>query len=337
MSPPDLQILGHGLAGAVLAERAVQMGLTVRVWDDGGPAASRVAAGLFTPLTGQHLATGWALDRALPHVNSLYSELDDLLGINCYFPLPTCRIFQSAEQRDECGVTGNHDYASEMDVSGLPLHAPWGAVRVSGGGWVNVGRLLDALLARRRARGEWAAPDGRARITVWAEGGRASVNPLWRDVGWCNAHGDVLTLHIPGLPEDQIYSFGKFLLPLGHARFRCGATYVRDVDSHAPSDAGRDALVSDVGDVLTLPFEIEAHHAGIRPVTVSRMPIAGPHPEQNSQWIFNGFGSKGVLYVPWMADCLLQGLMNEVPLPKEVWAPRRIQRQRDRDATARLR
>ncbi len=280
------------------------------------------------------MARAWALDQALPQVNALYPELEALLGVACYFPLPTCRLFRSAEQRDAWNERPADELVAELDISALPFEAPWGGVSVTGGGWLDLPLMLDALKARRQSMGEWGAPDGGADITVWAEGGRAAVNPLWSDIGWRNVHGDVLTLKIPTLPEDRIYSFGKFLLPLGHSRFRCGATYVRDLHSSAPTEAGRDELVSEVDELLTVPFDIEAHAAGVRPVTVSRQPIAGPHPDDASQWILNGFGSKGVLYVPWVVDGLLRHITSAAAMPGEVWAPRRIQRQRDRQAGA---
>ena len=335
MSSLDLQIMGHGLAGAILAEAAVQAGLRVRVWDDGGPSSSRVAAGLFTPLTGKRLNPCWALDEALPHVSQFYPHLEALLGQSLYHPMPICRIFRSDSQQQECLQKAAHTRAEEMDLSGLPLKAAWGGLKLTGGGWVNLPVMLDALRERRQSRGEWGHAESDAKLTVWAEGARAAKNPLWQDVGWRNAHGDVLTLHIPGLAQDQIYNFGTFLVPIGQEQFRCGATYTWDHDCPAPRDRGRQELEAELHQVLQIPFSVLSHHAGIRPVAIARVPIVGPHPERERDWIFNGFGSKGVLYAPWMAQQLLQHINEGHVLPPETWAPRRIQRQRDRMATAR--
>ena len=337
MPAPDLHIIGQGLAGAILAETAVQQGLRVRVWDDGGPACSQIAAGLFTPLTGDKLVPSWSLDEALPEVFSFYPAIEKQHDTSFFHPLSICRLFTSAKQREGWDQKTTHAAAREQDVSALPFEAPWGGITLDGGGWVDLSALLKLLHERRRSRGEWAEPDHRAGTTVWAEGARAQQNPLWNDVGWRNAHGDVLTVKIPDLDQSQIYNFGTFLVPLGDQAFRCGATYAWDQDSPAPRDQGRQELELKLKAVLRLPYEVLAHAAGLRPVAHARVPIAGPHPEHKQDWIFNGFGSKGVLYAPWMARRMIRCLMDAEPLPPETWAPRRIQRQRDRMATEQLR
>jgi glycine/D-amino acid oxidase-like deaminating enzyme len=333
MTNPSLSIIGHGLAGAILAETASRRGFSVRVCDDGGPASSRVAAGLYTPLTGQRLIPSWRLEDALPVVNSFYPDLEKRLGASFFHPLPTCRIFQSAKQRNEWQTRGDSAFTREMKVAHLPFDAPFAGLRIDGGGWVDLPVMLDALKARRIQQDEWDKHP-KADIILHATGAKAAEHPLWQDVGWRNAHGDVLTVRIPDLPSDHIYSFGKFLLPLGGDLFRCGATYTWNEKSPAPRTSGRKELEEHLSDILQIPFEVVDHQAGIRPVALARVPVAGPHPEQPNQWIFNGFGSKGVLYAPWMAERLLDFITHNNPLPKETIAKRRIQRQRDRAATA---
>jgi len=330
-----LQIVGHGLAGAVLAETASAAGFDVRVRDDGGPAGSRVAAGLFTPLTGKKLTPSWRLEDALPHLETFYPALERRLDASFFHPLPHLRIFRTRTQREEWDRREAVPYAEPADLADCPFHAPHGGLRMRHTGWVDLPVMLDALQTRRQIRNEWGSWDDEDVLTVWAEGVRAQANPLWRDVGWRVAHGDILTLHIPDLPEDRIFNFGRFLLPIGNHRFRCGATYTWNRDTPAPRKEGRRELEADLRDMLRLPFEVVDHQAGLRPVALARVPVAGPHPEHPQHWIFNGLASKGVLYAPWMAERLIEALRGERELPKETRAARRIQRQRDRDATAR--
>lgn len=325
----NLQIIGHGIAGALLAEIAGQNGIRVSVRTDGSPSSSRVAAGLFTPVTGQRLGLSWRASDALPEAHRFYPDLERRLGIKFFHPLPTLRVFTCAKQRREWEEKPKADCVHPADPNARPLRAPWGAVRIDGGGWVNLPALLDGLEQRRKSRNEWGQipnPD----ITVQAIGHQAARDPLWKDLGWRNAHGDVLTVKIPGCPTDFIYSFDKFLLPLGQDRFRLGATYHWDLDDPTPRPDGRAELEAGLKNVLTLPFEVLDHQAGIRPVAVARVPVIGSHPEAPEQWIFNGFGSKGVLYTPWLAQRLVAHWQTQRPLPKETQSLRRIQRQRDR-------
>jgi len=330
---PSIQIIGHGLAGAILAETFSAAGLKVRVWDDGGPASSRVAAGLYTPLTGRRLIRSWELESALPVVDTFYPELENKLGLGFYHPLPSVRIFGSEDERAEWERRKDHEYTRELDVSGYPFKSPWGGCEIRKGGWVNLSVMLDGLKRRRESAGEWGEPDGSAEFTIWAEGSKASENPLWAEVGWRNAHGDILTVSIPGLEQNRIFHPGNYLLPLGKQLFRCGATYAWNQASAAPREQGRMELEAELTNVLKIPFEVVDHQAGIRPVALARVPVAGPHPEKTDQWIFNGFGSKGVLMAPYMAERMLSLLQTGEELPKETRAVRRITRQRDRMKT----
>lgn len=330
MPPPlDLMILGHGIAGALLAEVSASAGFRVRVWDDGGASSSRVAAGLFTPITGKRLAEGWGTAPGLNCLRRFYPRLEACLGVSFFHPLPTLRVFQSASQRDEWEAKPTSGLLGPLVQVPPPLRGTFGCGRIDGGGWVDLPVLLDALEARRKARGEWGEPLPAMR-TVWCTGHRAADHELWACAGWRNAHGDVLTVRAPGFPESHVTSFGRFLLPTGKACFRLGATYNWATRTPVPRQEGRRELEADLQQLTSLPFEVLEHQAGIRPVALARVPIIGPHPEEKDQWIFNGFGSKGVLHAPWLAESLVAHWLGGNPLPKETWAPRRIQRQRDR-------
>ncbi|MDA3873202.1 MAG: FAD-dependent oxidoreductase [Kiritimatiellae bacterium] len=332
-----LHIIGHGLAGAILSETASAAGYAVRVSDDGGPSSSRVAAGLYTPLTGKRLAPSWSLEPALSVLNRFYPALEQTLGVRFFHPLPTTRILVSPEEQSDWQKRQPEQAATLATPSGFEkeirafFNLQFGAFDIPGSGWVDLPTMLDALRSRREQRGEWGPPNTPPELTLWAEGARAAHNPLWRDLGWRNAHGDILTLRIPDLPPERIYNFGRFLLPIGDGLFRCGATYTWDIDSPAPRSEGRSLLESELRSLLKVPFQVVGHQAGIRPVAIARVPVAGPHPEAPGQWILNGFGSKGVLYAPWMAERLIGLLLNNDPLPKECQATRRMQRQRDRN------
>ena len=336
MTLRHVHIVGHGLAGAILAETASRAGMTVSVDDDGGSSSSRVAAGLYTPLTGRRMIPSWRLEDALPVLRRVYPRLEADLGISCHHPLSTLRLLRDSSQRKEALAKRDSPHIGPLlpDTS-LPLRAPHGAFVMSGGGWVDLPPLLEALRGRRIARGEWGPPVTPPDLTVWAQGARAAQDPLWAEVGWRPAHGDILTLRIPGLPQNRIYNFGRFLLPLGGDRFRCGATYDWSETRPVPRPRGRAELEADLTEWLELPYEILDHRAGIRPVALARVPVVGPHPDRPDQWIFNGFASKGVLYAPWMAETLVNHWKTGTPLPRDVLATRRIHRQRAREATRR--
>jgi len=332
MNSRPLHVIGHGIAGAILAETASQKGLTVRVSDDGGPSSSRVAAGLFTPLTGRRLIPSWGLDEAYPVLKRFYLQLESILGVSFFHEQNTCRILRTPEQRKEA-ETRPSEWASEWTGPLPPFHAPCGLLEIRGGGWVDLPRMLDALKERRMQRGEWNSAPRADEVTIWCQGASASRDPRWQDVGWRIAHGDVLTVRIPDLDPSVIYNFDKFLLPIGNGLFRLGATYDWHTPDPVPRAQGREELEQEVSTLLNLPYEVVDHQAGLRPVALARVPVAGPHPDDPDHWIFNGFASKGVLLAPWMAENTVEALRSGSGIPKETLASRRIQRQRDREQT----
>ena len=58
------------------------------------------------------------------------------------------------------------------------------------------------------------------------------------------------------------------------------------------------------------PVKLVRHEAGVRPCTKDTMPYIGLHPQYPRLGIFNGFGSKGSLMIPYYAkqfSAILQG------------------------------
>jgi len=60
------------------------------------------------------------------------------------------------------------------------------------------------------------------------------------------------------------------------------------------------------------------HTAGVRPTVKDRRPLIGTHPKHQQLSVFNGLGTKGVMLVPYLAQKLVNCLLNNEPLPEEV-------------------
>lgn len=56
--------------------------------------------------------------------------------------------------------------------------------------------------------------------------------------------------------------------------------------------------------------------AGIRPTTLDKQPFIGHHPKHPELIIFNGFGAKGSLQIPWYCQCLANNLMYNQAIPE---------------------
>ncbi len=85
----DYLIVGQGLAGSVLGYTLQQSGLSICVADSLGlPSSSRVAAGIFNPVTGKHPVKTWQADALFPFLYTFYRQMEAELGEK-FFPSQT--------------------------------------------------------------------------------------------------------------------------------------------------------------------------------------------------------------------------------------------------------
>ena len=71
--------------------------------------------------------------------------------------------------------------------------------------------------------------------------------------------------------------------------------------------------------MVRLPVEkIISHKTGIRPATRDRKPFLGKHPTEESVYIFNGFGAKGVSLIPYFSELMVEHLLNGNAIDSEV-------------------
>ena len=64
----------------------------------------------------------------------------------------------------------------------------------------------------------------------------------------------------------------------------------------------------------TFKLTITGHSAGVRPATTDRHPFIGSDSKHPAVMIFNGFGAKGALLIPWYAKQFASHLVNGEPL-----------------------
>src|SRR5580704_16086454 len=98
----DFIVVGQGLAGTTLAWQLHRRGFRVMVVDrESGNSASRVAAGLITPVTGKRLAKSWRLDEVFPAAVAFYHWVEAQTGHKYFKQRPSLRLFQDEAEREE--------------------------------------------------------------------------------------------------------------------------------------------------------------------------------------------------------------------------------------------
>ena len=302
------------------------------VADPGAPGgASRAAAGLVNPVTGQRLTRAGDLETLLPATHRRLAAIGELLGEPVHTATPILRYLHGDRpQKAWPRRCGDPAYAPYLKAGPEPE-----SVWIHGGALVDMAALLGGVRAWLRERGALVAEGvdpreiGEAASglrwkghtfgqAVFCQGAGLEGNPWFGSLPLAPVKGQVLEGRAPGLPPHPIHR-AKTLVPLGGDRFRLGATYDRDGLPGEATAEGRQTLEGALPGLLRRPEQalITGHLTGMRPTTPDGLPLLGRSPMQARVVVFNGLGSKGLLLGPHYAECLARTLAEGEPVPPE--------------------
>ena len=325
-------IIGQGLAGSCLALELRKRGKRILVFDRVDPhSASRVAAGMYNPITSKVRSLTWNAGVLFPLLEKFYAEAERLTGSNFFQPLPMYRPFPSQTDQQGWGQVEN-DYLEtvyEQSEYGSFVRDPFGGLRLKHAGFVDTNEFIRAvkkILEADRCLIEDNFPEqvndrfiesckNLADRVVFCEGVRVTENPLFRWLPISHLKGEVLDVQTE-LPKDILFNRSVYLVPSGSG-FRAGSTYER-TSAPGNSNGGVNDIESRLRNLLVNPFRITGQSWGFRPAVRDRRPVLGEHPDQKGIFVFNGLGTKGVSLAPWSAASLANWMEGSASLPDEV-------------------
>ncbi len=337
----DYLIIGQGLAGSLLARELIQQGCKVIVIDNGQENASQVAAGLINPITGMRFVKSADVDTLMSTARHCYSQLAGFFQQEFYIEKPMLRIFRSDSELKNAGKRHNNReyqaYLGDMQFPGKAINhlaTPFGFLEQKQSGYLLTRPLLSCLKAFFIAKNSYRQADFDYRDiqlqpslhwqdispkqVIFCEGYQATQNPWFCWLPFQPVKGEILTLqHQTELP-DKILNYGNWLIPLNDHRIRIGATFDRENLNIHTTEQGKNDLLNALKQIspnLT-PITLVNHQANVRPCTQDRQPFIGHHPEHDNIAIFNGFGAKGSLQIPWHSRHFADALLNGTPLSK---------------------
>ena len=337
-------IVGAGLSGILMAWELEKRGVEYEVWDSeakSGPEsnrASRVAAGMFNPVSFKRLVEVWNAREHMDVMRTTYQSIENFLDLHgkLFHNAPIMRVFPNKQYRDLWAkrLVDSHpvaeflsdiSYESPKDVT-----TPHGYGVVPEAGWVDLPLLLDSFCSNLKRRNRFYK-----RSWDFSEPIPSQFSHLidCRGVGAARDfasiglkiacdHGEVLTIKSPINTNGMCVNRVKWLLPRGDSSFRLGATYKWNVIKSEPTDEGKSELLQALRPIIAPDkfngFEITNHLSGLRPASTDRRPYAGPLQDQKNSFILNGLGTRGVLVGPTTASHLANFIFEQIYLPKEV-------------------
>lgn len=343
----DFLIVGQGIVGTIMSHYLLKAGFSVHIVDHSRDwSASKVAAGLFNPITYRRFVKSWKADLFYPEAEKYYRENGDLIDEKILFHVPFVKIFNDIrEQNDWMASTGDKriiDYVSEDLYTGDfdgKVKMPFGGGVVDKAGYVKIKQFLKlnrelffekGLLSESKELVNVQGNDGAsvsvkvgekdivAKRVIFCEGAKSVENPYFNWLPFQPVKGEVLTIKSPELNIDVALNKGFFVLPIGNDLYHVGSTFNWRNPDEVITEEAKEEILGKFREITSVDFEVINHVAGVRPAIRDRHPVIGCHPEKENMLIFNGTGSKGVMMVPWVAKHYVEYLKGEVELDKEL-------------------
>lgn len=341
MDHVDLLIVGQGIAGTVLAWESLRRGLRVRIVDDAQTSsASKVAAGLVTPISGQRLTVLPHFDEFWKEAVATYRFIEHETGTQLWNEQSALRVWRSEKEFSKYHPALSarlQTYVHKIfPPSSFPsIYDPWGSFEMAPAARLN----MQELLVRSRAR--WlddgylqqdaVDPNELCVRSTHVEVPRLQVRAahavfctgIWHR-GYPGAlgavrlrpnQGDILSIRTSKGPAQTVHC-GIWVSPDGPDAYLLGATYRWEPEfSNSPRAVDREFLMEAVGKLIAEPVEVLEHRSAFRPASLDQRPIMGCFDEERRIGVLNGLGSRGTLQAPRCAKLLLDLLLHATPVP----------------------
>jgi len=332
----DYLIIGQGLAGSLLAWELIQRQQKVIVIDNNQVNASSVAAGLINPVTGMRFVKSTDVDQLLPTAIDFYQRLAQYFKQTFYVEKPMLRLIRNIKELSACEKRFKDKAYNPYLENIIPLHpdinSSLGLLKqnktaylltvpllaalkdyfISLDIYINTHFQYDSIKLSPVLQWKKFQPKG----IIFCEGHFATKNPWFSSLPFQLVKGEIITATAKEKIQPSILNYGNWFIPLNERIFRTGATFDRDnINIHVTLSAKKQLLDSLKQVYPRLQIDqIINQQAGIRPTTLDKMPFVGQHPKHPELTIFNGFGSKGSLQIPWHCQRFADNLLIKKPL-----------------------
>ena len=338
----DFIIVGQGIAGSVLALSLVKEGYTVLVIDSPKlSTSSRVAAGIWNPIVFKRLTKSWLADDLIPELQSFYGFWQKELNTTLIHQRHIIKAFGEEQEKNLWIKKSNegNEFLDKEAYENLLIDENYTVKsysKVLQAGNLDVAHFIDSTktyLENNQSYREEIFDYNKLNVTeneviynslsanniIFCDGHLITKNPYFNWIPMKPAKGDVLTIECKALKLTQdIFNKGFFIMPLGNHLYKVGATYEWNELNDTPTEKGKDELLKKLNTVITSPYKIVSHDAGVRPSVIDRRLVVGKHPELKNIYVFNGLGTKAVMLAPYFAKQLVNHIKSQTSIDLEV-------------------
>ena len=303
--------------------------------------ASVVAAGLYNPVILKRFTMAWNADEQLNFAKQFYRKLEGQLENNFIEPLEVIRRFNSVKEQNSWFTKLNNPGLSKYmsgelfcdEISGVKAAYNYG--KLEGTGRILIKPLIekymaflkkqDAFLNEKFDYDELKIFDGfvkyksfEARNIIFCEGYALKQNPFFNKLPLVGNKGSYIIIESEHLQLAKALKSYYFLIPLGANQYKFGATYenhFKDVDHDKATKAH---LVNELEQLISVPYKLISQETAVRPTVIDRRPLVGQHTVYEQLFVCNGMGTRGVMIAPTASKHLVNYILKNEPIPKDI-------------------
>ena len=325
----EFLIIGHGLAGSVLAHKLRANGHKVIVFDNHKPhSASSVSVGLVNPLIGPKLNPPENIIPCLSENKLFFSSLEKAWSESFYKSINLHRIFKTEQQRNLWVKKLNHSIANIFTGSIISsvawekqkVLAPFGSGITKNAYKLDVKKFLKTSKDVLKSADSWESgcysnfEKSKNQTIIFCEGFRVIENNLFNNLPFAPARGEVIKIK-----SDLKHALnnGSWHLPNDEKMALIGSNWDHTDFSCGPTEIGKSEIFKNCSFYNFKNNKIINHLSGVRSGTIDRNPIIGEHAIEKNCYIFNGFGSRGTTTISYYANKLIDLFSHKKPIPQE--------------------
>lgn len=337
----DYLIIGSGLAGITFAETCILHHKTIMVINDNSQNSTTVAGGLYNPVVLKRFTKIWEAEAQLNISIPFYKNLEQKLNDNFLYKIPLLRKLNSIEEQNNWFTASDKPTLSNYLNSNLEtiendfISNPYKFGKVNHTGFLDTKKLKDSYTNYLNSKNCYSEEtfeyseitietdhiqykNIKAKQIVFAEGFGLHSNPYFNNLPLDGTKGELFIIKAENLNLEEIINSSIWILPIGNDLYKVGATYNWEDKTTTKTETAKKELLSNLKELISCDFEIIEHLAGIRPTVKDRRPLLGRHHSKKNMYVLNGFGTRGVLFAPYLSDKLFQYIENNIELDNEI-------------------
>ena len=337
----DYLIIGSGLAGISFAETCLLQQKSILVINDTSQNSTIIAGGLYNPVVLKRFTKIWEAEAQLEISIPFYKSLEEKLHEKILSEIPLLRKLNSIEEQNNWFTATDKPTLSNYLNPNLEtlqnefITQNYKFGKVNHTGFIDTKKLKESYTKYLVSKNSYLEEtfdyteliieedqvqykNIKAKQIVFAEGFGIHSNPYFNNLPLDGTKGELLIIKAQNLNLTEIINSSIWILPIGNDLYKVGATYNWEDKTTTKTEEGKNELLSSLKDLISCEFEIVEHLAGIRPTVKDRRPLLGRHHSEKNIYILNGFGTRGVLFAPYLSDKLYNFIENNIELDNEI-------------------